>query len=192
MQYYNPNLIISTFFGVGFLSKKFPGTIGSIVGIPVGYGLFQLSYMINTYLSLDELSTVFLPLIFITVFLWILGGYAAHKYSRATGKLDPKEVVIDEVLGQALVLMVTVPITLALIQEASRNREIIFSFDPVIACVVVSFVLFRIFDIVKPWPIRWVDKKLKIGAGIMLDDLLAAVFAIVVYLAIALSAVDRF
>lgn len=190
MQYYNLNLIISTFFGVGYLSKRFPGTIGSLVGIPIGYGIFQLSYNIDRYLSLDEVSTVLLPFIFITVFLWILGGYAAHKYSRAIGKSDPKEVVIDEVLGQALVVLVTVPITLMVIKEISRTREVIFSFDPVIACVVVSFILFRIFDILKPWPIKWVDKKLKNGAGIMLDDLLAAIFAIVVYLAIMLWVVD--
>lgn len=72
-----------------------------------------------------------------------------------TGTDDPKEVVVDEVAGQWLVLA-AIPA------------------DP--ALFALGFVLFRIFDIFKPWPVRWADRQVGGGLGIMLDDLLAALY----------------
>lgn len=69
---------------------------------------------------------------------------------------DPGEIVIDEVAGQWLALL-SAPLT------------------PLAYALV--FLLFRIFDICKPWPVRWADRQVPGGLGIMLDDLLAAVYA---------------
>lgn len=85
-----------------------------------------------------------------------IGWWAGAVYVRHHHAEDPSEVVIDEVAAQLLVLTV-VPLT------------------PL--SIIAGFVLFRVFDIVKPWPVSWADRKVKGGLGVMLDDLLAALYA---------------
>ena len=96
-------------------------------------------------------------LISVSVMLFIIGVWASAAYANNIGQPDPGSVIIDEVAGQLFTLcFVTVDLwTLA-----------------------AGFVLFRFFDIAKPWPIYWIDKKVKGGFGIMLDDIIAAIFAI--------------
>jgi phosphatidylglycerophosphatase A len=86
-----------------------------------------------------------------------LGWWAAATVAKASGIEDPRAIVIDEVAAQWLVL---VPAPL----------------DPL--AYALAFLLFRFFDIWKPWPVRWADRHVKGGLGIMLDDLLAAVYAV--------------
>jgi len=86
-----------------------------------------------------------------------LGWWAAATVAKATGANDPAAIVIDEIAGQWLVLL-RAPL------------------DPL--AYALAFVLFRIFDIWKPWPARWADREVKGGLGIMLDDLLAALYAV--------------
>jgi len=88
---------------------------------------------------------------------FIVGWWAAATVEKASGTTDPGAIVIDEVAGQWLVL-VAAPL------------------DPL--AYAAAFVLFRIFDIWKPWPARWADRRVEGGLGIMLDDLLAAVYAV--------------
>ena len=76
---------------------------------------------------------------------------------RVSATEDPGAIVIDEVAGQWLVL-VAAPL------------------DPL--AYALAFLLFRIFDIWKPWPVRWADRHVKGGLGIMLDDILAAIYAV--------------
>jgi phosphatidylglycerophosphatase A len=115
-------------------------------------------------------SLAALPVAWVIVWLWgvlglaaaigiafTLGWWAAGTVAKATGVDDPGVVVIDEVAGQWLVLVVA-------------------PLDPL--PYALAFLLFRIFDIWKPWPVRWVDRQVKGGLGIMLDDLLAAVYAV--------------
>jgi phosphatidylglycerophosphatase A len=92
----------------------------------------------------------------VAVILLFVGWWAASTVTAASGIRDPSAVVIDEVAGQWLVL-VAAPL------------------DPL--AYALAFLLFRIFDIWKPWPVRWADCRVKGGLGIMLDDLLAAVYA---------------
>ena len=87
-----------------------------------------------------------------------VGWWAAATVARASGTNDPAAIVIDEVAGQWLVL-VRAPL------------------DPL--AYAFAFLLFRIFDIWKPWLARWADREVKGGLGIMLDDLLAAIYAAV-------------
>ncbi|MEE9318236.1 MAG: phosphatidylglycerophosphatase A [Rhodospirillales bacterium] len=84
------------------------------------------------------------------------GMWASEVCLKISGDDDPKPVVIDEICGQWLVL-VAVP-------------NDVFHYA-------LGFALFRFFDILKPWPVSWADREIKGGLGVMLDDVLAAVYA---------------
>ena len=88
-----------------------------------------------------------------------VGWWAAATITKVCATDDPGAIVIDEVAGQWLVL-VAIPL------------------DPL--AYALALLLFRIFDIWKPWPVRWADRHVQGGLGIMLDDLLAAVYAVLV------------
>ncbi len=88
----------------------------------------------------------------------VLGIWVAEQYMKATGVHDPGAVVIDEVVGVWIALL---PVAATLTWQA----------------VLIGFVLFRIFDIVKPWPISWLDQEIAGGLGVMLDDIVAGMFA---------------
>lgn len=92
-----------------------------------------------------------------------VGWWAAGVFAVARGVHDPSEIVIDEVAGQWLALLAA-------------------PLDPV--AWVLAFALFRVFDIWKPWPVRWIDRRVAGGLGIMLDDLAAAGYALLVFLAV--------
>ena len=91
--------------------------------------------------------------------VFIVGWWAAATVARVSSIEDPGAVVVDEVAAQWMVLL---PAPL----------------DPL--AYALAFLLFRIFDIWKPWPVRWADRHVHGGFGIMLDDLLAAVYALLV------------
>jgi phosphatidylglycerophosphatase A len=90
---------------------------------------------------------------------FLIGWWASAVYVRRTGADDPSEVVIDEVAGQWLVLAAA-------------------PLDPL--SYALGFVLFRLFDVWKPWPVRWADQQVGGGLGVMLDDMLAAAYAVAV------------
>ncbi len=102
-------------------------------------------------------GTVGLAIAAATVF--IAGWWAAGAVATASGTKDPGAIVIDEVAAQWLVLL-AVPL------------------DPL--AYALALLLFRIFDIWKPWPVCWADRHIAGGLGIMLDDLMAAVYAVLV------------
>ncbi len=92
----------------------------------------------------------------------LIGIPVAEKYARALNKKDPGQIVIDEVAGQSIALIF------------AGTNLLLF------AC---AFLLFRLFDISKPWIVGWADKKLNGGIGIMLDDVFAGMFAaVLIYL----------
>ncbi len=182
VQYYNIHFLIATFFGIGKFPKM-PGTIGSIAAFPVAYYVFKLTTTIHHRFFLESSVLPFSIIFFliVTLIIFIIGTYSANQYSKLIKVGDPKEVVIDEVVGQMLTIILTVPFSLMFLYDlVPLDLLIIFS-------LLMSFVLFRIFDIFKPWPINWIDKKVKGGFGIMIDDVVAAIFAIVVYDAILLK-----
>jgi len=90
------------------------------------------------------------------VLAFAAGCWAAQRVIAATGADDPGAIVIDEVAAQWLVLL-TAPM------------------EPL--AWALAFLLFRLFDIVKPWPVSWVDRRVRGGLGVMLDDVLAAGYA---------------
>ncbi len=102
--------------------------------------------------------------------IFAAGCWAAATVAKASAVEDPGAIVIDEVAAQWLVLL---PAPLDLLSYA------------------IAFLLFRGFDIWKPWPVHWADRHVHGGFGIMLDDLLAAVYAVVV-LSILMAIVGAF
>jgi phosphatidylglycerophosphatase A len=95
-------------------------------------------------------------LIIASAIVFALGVWASAAYMSATNTKDPGAIVIDEVAAQWLVLVVA---------------------EGDIGLYLVGFVLFRIFDIFKPWPVSWADRTIPGGLGVMVDDLFAALFA---------------
>jgi phosphatidylglycerophosphatase A len=145
---------IATWFGVGRL-KPGPGTWGSVAAVLLWAALARslpAEMRTGTALALAALVTA-------------VGIPAATRVSRASGKKDPQNVVIDEVAGQ-LIALIGAPIAWK--------------------TLLASFILFRAFDITKPPPIRQLEK-LPEGTGIVLDDVAAGICALVVMQLIAHS-----
>ena len=188
MQYTNPHLMISTFFGLGHLAGRIAGTIGSLVAFPITLYCFKLSKFLRNFFQLDNPVTdaMAFPIIIVMI-LFVIGVVSTNKYSHQISNTDPKEVIIDEIVGQMLCIILTIPISLLFYQ-------VHFSEQPLdlwlIGMLLANFILFRIFDIFKPWPINWVERKFKGGFGIMCDDILAAIFAVVTYFFIFLNLID--
>lgn len=92
-----------------------------------------------------------------SIAVFAVGIWAAGIYAGSAGVEDPGPVVIDEVAGQWLTLALAAPL------------------DPLFYAL--GFLFFRIADIVKPWPVNWAERRFQGGLGIMLDDILAAIYA---------------
>ena len=151
--------------GVGYLPLA-PGTWGSLVGVVVyaavrGAGIklfFYLGIRAEVNLLPVYYGVILLELLFV-VGLLLIGTWAASQTEKFSKTKDPRIVVIDEVAGQFIALL-PVP----------------FLTDPAWWAAIVAFVLFRFFDIVKPYPARRLED-IKGGLGIMADDLVAGVYA---------------
>lgn len=139
---HHPSHLVALGFGAG-LSPKAPGTIGTMVGLPL-FWLLTFTPEASHFITLAALFLVGIPI--------------CTKAGNALGVSDHGSIVWDEIVAMMLVLKFT---------PASPIWW------------TVSFVLFRLFDIWKPAPIRQCDKKLKGGFGVMFDDLLAAIYAII-------------
>jgi len=124
--------------------------------MPKAPGTFGTIAAIPLYFAMSDLSL--LSYLIITVLVTLVGIYLCAYTSKALGVHDHGGIVIDEIAGY-LITMIAVP------------------FDWL--WMVVGFLLFRFFDILKPWPISWIDKHVQGGLGIMLDDVLAGVFALI-------------
>ena len=135
---------ICTVFGLGNFTKM-PGTLGSIAGVFLGFILLSFFPI--------QLVIVFF------IFLLTLSLYAIKIYQKQMGKSDKAEIIIDEVLGQLLVLMF---IELEFLQ------------------FFCAFILFRFFDILKIFPANIIDKKYSDHYGVIFDDIIAAIQALIV------------
>lgn len=165
---------LATLYGIG-LVKHAPGTAGSLAAAILAWGLLQCPHGWGV-LAVGMIAVM------------IIGTVAADRYMRMHAIAhDPKEVVIDEVAGQWLTYL----IWYMMIAGAAAPSDVSFTaldVDVGLQFLVLGFLLFRLFDIVKPWPISWADRTLKGGFGVMFDDLLAAIPAgILLYLAYVFS-----
>jgi phosphatidylglycerophosphatase A len=133
-------LLFSTGFGVGY-SPVAPGTLGTLIAIPVYYFL----------------SAIPSPIYEITLIgFFFLSVWISENAEIFFGKKDDQRIVIDEMMG-FLITMLWVP-------KATHF-------------IVIGFFLFRLFDILKPFPIRRLERRLKGGFGVVLDDVIAGIYA---------------
>ena len=152
----NINFLFVTFFGIGTI-RYAPGTITSLI---TAVFLFSLFHILN-------LSNTTILIILIAVFLYSFIAVAAH--IKDNENKDPKEVIIDEFIGQSI------PIYLYEIShgiEKSPEEAIIF--------YSICFILFRFFDIAKPFPVNFFDKNFKNSFGVIMDDVCAGLYVVVV------------
>ena len=150
----NFNYLFVTCFGIG--SFRFaPGTITSFVTIIFLFSLFHILKLSN--------NTILIILLLIFVYSF----YAVSKYIKDNDNKDPKEVVIDEFIGQSI------PIYLyEIAHETVKNSHEAALF------YLYIFILFRYFDIKKPFPVSYIDKKFKNSFGVIFDDVVAGLYVV--------------
>lgn len=141
--------LVSTLFYCGYFPKA-PGTIGSLVSLPV---IFFINYNFG-----------FFGLILTIIVGFIVAMFAVKKVLMYTTH-DPSFVVIDEFLGQA--------VTFLLIADKLKFSKNVIPY-------IIGFVLFRLFDITKPFPVSYADKKIKNAFGVILDDIFAGFYATII------------
>lgn len=145
----SPYVWLATWFGSGFM-RPAPGTWGSLAALP--FGLLLLAFT-NT-----------LTLIIAIIAVTIIGFWAAREFEKDTGVHDSKMIVIDEVAGQWLAM-----IPLCLYTDLAAPLFPVY--------VVLSFIFFRFFDIIKAWPASFFDNKINGALGVMGDDIIAGIYA---------------
>jgi phosphatidylglycerophosphatase A len=140
---------IATGFGAGYFPIA-PGTVGSAVGLALVIAFRRTSL---------DCAGLAVSLAALAVLLFALGVWSAGKAEKAFGRVDPGQVVIDEVAGQVLTFVAT----------------------PRIAWtgLIAGFIVFRVFDIVKPFPARRAER-FPGGWGIMVDDAVAGLYSLIV------------
>ena len=139
-----------------------PGTWGSLGGLFFIYMLFiNWEHYFGHNISLLQFSAF-------TFAFFLIGVLSADKYDKDNKTHDSKQIVIDEVVG----MMVT---CLPLIWLAETHNAFLAFGDWIQP--LLAFLLFRFFDILKPWPISIIDKNTKGGFGVMIDDVLAGIAA---------------
>ena len=154
-------------FGVGYFPIA-PGTLGALVGVGLYvtvwswlYGLLKANAIRGGLNLLYLFTPLMAAMLLLTVVVTIVGVWAATRAEKALQRKDPSIVVIDEVAGQMIALL---------------SGPFWF---PTWWSLLSAFILFRIFDIWKPYPIRRLEA-LESGLGIMADDVLAGIYALVV------------
>ena len=150
------NSLFVTMFGIGKL-PRIPGSYASLVTVILLYILFHIfSVPADTFL-------------FLLVGIFIISLFAVNLFIKDLTNKDPKEVVIDEFIGQSI------PICLYEIAHSEPT-------DParVLTFYFIIFILFRIFDIAKPYPVSYYDKNFKNSFGVIMDDVCAGLYVVAV------------
>lgn len=172
--------------------RSAPGTIGSFLAFPLHYAIMhfvsrsRIIFSING-LTLEEqcIITLFIIETLVIASIFCVGIYYINIYINCTQVEDPKEVIIDELVGQMLTITLVFTYITGFypgVEELYSNMKVIYF----IIFLVLPFVLFRLFDIVKPWPISWFDKNIKSAFGVMIDDIIAALFAVCFHITLTL------
>ena len=174
------SLAIATAFGLGYLPKA-PGTWGSMAGLGLSWMLLKLWPHITVWEAVPRAWNVpicyFLPAIAATVAVGILGLWASNRTAQYLQLKDPQIVVVDEVSGQMVASIFTSGATERYADGMSNFQHgFWWHGDPNWKYLLLGFILFRVFDIWKPFPARQAES-LPGGLGIMADDWVAGVYA---------------
>ena len=148
------NYLIVTCFGIGSI-RFAPGTITSLITTVFLYSLFHIINLSN--------NTILVTLLIIFIYSF----YAVSEYIKFNENKDPKEVVIDEFIGQSI------PIYLYEISHGTVKDT-----QEAVLFYLYIFILFRFFDIKKPFPINFFDKKFKNSFGVIIDDVVAGLYVV--------------
>ena len=148
------NYLFVTCCGIGSF-RYAPGTITSLITTIFLFSLFHILDLANN------------TILFILLLVFIYSFYAVSEYIKHSENKDPKEVVIDEFIGQSI------PIYLYEISHSSAKES-----QEAILFYIYIFILFRFFDIKKPFPVNYFDKNFKNSFGVILDDVVAGLYVV--------------
>ena len=148
------NYLFVTCFGVGTF-RFAPGTIASLITAIFLYSLFHIINLSNNVILI------------ILLIVFIYSFYAVSEYTKYNENKDPKEIVIDEFIGQSI------PIYLYELSHGTSKGS-----GEAILFYLYIFILFRFFDIKKPFPINFFDKKFKNSFGVIFDDVIAGFYVV--------------
>ena len=150
------NFLFVTLFGIGKI-KIIPGSFASLA---TTLFLFFLFHILNVSPNI---------VLFFVIIIFFISLYAVNIFIKDLTNKDPKEVVIDEFIGQSI------PICL---YEVVHNMP--KETDQVLKFYFIMFILFRIFDISKPFPVSYYDKNFKNSFGVIMDDVCAGLYVVLV------------
>ena len=150
------NFLFVTLFGIGKIST-IPGSIASLFTVILLFVLFQI-LKISADIVLIALIIIF-----------FLSLYSVNFFIKNLDDKDPKEIVIDEFIGQSI------PICLYEIAHAGTKTT-----SEILTFYFIMFILFRIFDITKPYPVGYYDKNFKNSFGVIMDDVCAGLYVVAV------------
>ena len=151
------NFLFVTLFGIGKI-KSIPGSFASLA---TTIFLFFILNILNISPSI---------ILFSIIIIFFISLYAVNIFIKDLDNKDPKEVVIDEFIGQSI------PICL---YEIAHDG--IKDLNQVLTFYFIIFILFRIFDIIKPYPASYYDKNFKNGFGVIMDDVVAGLYVVAVF-----------
>ena len=153
---HNINFLFVTLFGIGKL-KKIPGSYASLA---TTIFLFILFHILNFSPNIVLIGVII---------VFLISLYAVNIFIKDMDNKDPKEVVIDEFIGQSI------PICLyEIAHEGTKETSQVLTF------YFIMFILFRIFDIAKPYPVSYYDKNFKNSFGVIMDDVCAGLYVVAV------------
>ena len=151
------NFLFVTLFGIGKI-KKIPGSFASLATTLL---LFFLFHVLNVSPNIILISVII---------IFLISLFAVNVFIKDLDNKDPKEVVIDEFIGQSI------PICLyEIAHEGTKETSQVLTF------YFIMFVLFRIFDIAKPYPVSYYDKNFKNSFGVIMDDVCAGLYVVAVF-----------
>ena len=148
------NFLFVTLFGIGKI-KKIPGSFASLI---TTIFLFFLFHILNISLNI---------VLICVIIIFFISLYAVNIFIKDLDNKDPKEVVVDEFIGQSI------PICLYEIAHEGTKET-----DQVLTYYFIMFILFRIFDITKPFPVSYYDKNFKNSFGVIMDDVCAGLYVV--------------
>jgi phosphatidylglycerophosphatase A len=150
------NFLFVTLFGIGKI-KKIPGSFASLT---TTLFLFFLFHVLNVSPNI---------VLFSLIIIFFISLYAVNIFIKNLAHKDPKEVVIDEFIGQSI------PICL---YEVAHNMP--KETDQILKYYFIMFVLFRIFDITKPFPVSYYEKNFQNSFGVIMDDVCAGLYVVAI------------
>jgi phosphatidylglycerophosphatase A len=142
-------------------SKYAPGTVASFITCLIY--IFFFNFKVNIVFLISGV-----------ILILVYSVYSIDIFEKSFSKKDAKEIVVDEFIGQSIPVLTIY----SFLENASIEVFILYTF--------VAFVLFRFFDIYKPFPINKIDQNIKNGFGVILDDIVAGIYSIIALLTFVL------